>query len=331
VRLMFLFIAKRLLWMIPSLLVISILSFVLIRLPPGDFVTNYIATLAASNEIVDQNTAADLRARFGLDQPMIVQYWRWISSIVFRGDFGFSFEWQQPVGDLIWERMGLTLLLTLSTLLVTWAIALPVGVYSAVKKYSLGDYLATFFSFLGLAVPSFLLALVLMYVAAMKFGQDVGGLFSEEYLTAPWSFGKALDLLSHIWIAVVILAVSGTASLIRIMRANMLDELGKPYVTTARAKGLSEFRLLVKYPVRLALNPFISTIAWLLPNLVSGSIIVAIVLNLPTAGPLLLQSLMSQDMYLAGAFVLLICALTLVGTLISDVLLALADPRIRLD
>jgi peptide/nickel transport system permease protein len=328
---MFLFIAKRLLWMIPSLLVISILSFVLIRLPPGDFVTNYIATLAASNEIVDQNTAADLRARFGLDQPMIVQYWRWISSIVFRGDFGFSFEWQQPVGDLIWERMGLTLLLTLSTLLVTWAIALPVGVYSAVKKYSLGDYLATFFSFLGLAVPSFLLALVLMYVAAMKFGQDVGGLFSEEYLTAPWSFGKALDLLSHIWIAVVILAVSGTASLIRIMRANMLDELGKPYVTTARAKGLSEFRLLVKYPVRLALNPFISTIAWLLPNLVSGSIIVAIVLNLPTAGPLLLQSLMSQDMYLAGAFVLLICALTLVGTLISDVLLALADPRIRLD
>lgn len=328
---MFLFIAKRLLWMIPSLLVISILSFVLIRLPPGDFVTNYIATLAASNEIVDQNTAADLRARFGLDQPMIVQYWRWISSIVFRGDFGFSFEWQQPVGDLIWERMGLTLLLTLSTLLVTWAIALPVGVYSAVKKYSLGDYLATFFSFLGLAVPSFLLALVLMYVAAMKFGQDVGGLFSEEYLTAPWSFGKALDLMSHIWIAVVILAVSGTASLIRIMRANMLDELGKPYVTTARAKGLSEFRLLVKYPVRLALNPFISTIAWLLPNLVSGSIIVAIVLNLPTAGPLLLQSLMSQDMYLAGAFVLLICALTLVGTLISDVLLALADPRIRLD
>jgi peptide/nickel transport system permease protein len=328
---MFLFIAKRLLWMIPSLLVISILSFVLIRLPPGDFVTNYIATLAASNEIVDQNTAADLRARFGLDQPMIVQYWRWISSIVFRGDFGFSFEWQQPVGDLIWERMGLTLLLTFSTLLVTWAIALPIGVYSAVKKYSLGDYLATFFSFLGLAVPSFLLALVLMYVAAMKFGQDVGGLFSQEYLTAPWSFGKALDLLSHIWIAVVILAVSGTASLIRIMRANMLDELGKPYVTTARAKGLSEFRLLVKYPVRLALNPFISTIAWLLPNLVSGSIIVAIVLNLPTAGPLLLQSLMSQDMYLAGAFVLLICALTLVGTLISDVLLALADPRIRLD
>jgi len=325
------FIVRRMLWMIPSLLVISVMAFVLIRLPPGDFVTNYIATLAASNEVVDQNTAAELRARFGLDQPLIVQYWKWISGIVFRGDFGFSFEWQQPVGDLIWERMGLTLLLTFSTLLVTWGIALPVGVYSAVKKYSIGDYIATFFSFLGLAVPSFLLALVLMYVAAMKFGQDVGGLFSEQYMTAPWSVAKMLDLLSHIWIAVIILAVSGTASLIRIMRANMLDELSKPYVTTARAKGLSELRLLFRYPVRIALNPFISTIAWLLPNLVSGSVIVAIVLNLPTAGPLLLQSLMSQDMYLAGAFVLLICALTLVGTLVSDVLLALVDPRIRLE
>ena len=325
------FIVRRLLWMIPSLLVISVMAFVLIRLPPGDFVTNYIATLAASNEVVDQNTAAELRARFGLDQPLVVQYWKWISGIVLRGDFGFSFEWQQPVGDLIWERMGLTLLLTFSTLLVTWGIALPVGVYSAVKKYSIGDYVATFFSFLGLAVPSFLLALVLMYVAAMKFGQDVGGLFSEQYMTAPWSIGKVLDLLSHIWIAVIILAVSGTASLIRIMRANMLDELSKPYVTTARAKGLSELRLLFRYPVRIALNPFISTIAWLLPNLVSGSVIVAIVLNLPTAGPLLLQSLMSQDMYLAGAFVLLICALTLVGTLVSDVLLALVDPRIRLE
>jgi peptide/nickel transport system permease protein len=325
------FIAKRLAWMVPSLIVISFLAFVLIRLPPGDFVTNYIATLAASNEVIDQNTAADLRARFGLDQPFLVQYWRWISGIMFRGDFGFSFEWQQPVSDLIWERMGLTLLLTFSALLLTWAVALPLGVYSAVRKYSFGDYAATLFSFLGLAIPSFLLALVLMYVAAMEFGQDVGGLFSQEYMAAPWSLAKTADLLAHLWIPVVILGVSGTASLIRIMRANLLDELHKPYVTTARAKGLSEFRLLVKYPVRLALNPFVSTIGWLLPNLVSGSIIVAIVLNLPTAGPLLLQSLMSQDMYLAGAFVLLICSLTLVGTLISDILLALIDPRIRLE
>lgn len=325
------FIVKRLFWMLPFLIAISFLSFVLIQLPPGDFVTSYIATLAASNEIVDRNTAADLRNRFGLDQPMVVQYWKWLSNIVLHGDFGLSFEWQQPVGDLIWERMALTLVLTFSALLLTWGIALPVGVFSAVKKYSIADYLVTGLSFLGLAIPSFLLALVLMYVAAVKFGQDVGGLFSEQYLTAPWSVAKTIDLLQHLWIPVAILAVSGTASLIRVMRANMLDELHKPYVTTARAKGLSEFTLLVKYPLRLALNPFISTIAWLLPNLVSGSIIVAIVLSLPTAGPLLLQSLMSQDMYLAGAFILLICTLTVFGTLVSDILLALVDPRIRLE
>jgi peptide/nickel transport system permease protein len=317
--------------MIPSLFVISFLAFVLIQLPPGDYVTTYIATLAASNEVVDQNQAADLRQRFGLDQPMIVQYWKWITGILLRGDFGLSFEWQQPVSELIWERMALTLVLTFSTLLATWGIALPVGIYSAVRKYSIGDYVATFFSFLGLAIPSFLLALVLMYLAAVEWGQEVGGLFSEKYQTAPWSLGKVLDLLTHLWIPVIILAVSGTASLIRVMRANMLDELNRAYVTTARAKGLSEFRLLMKYPVRLALNPFISTIAWLLPNLVSGSIIVAIVLSLPTAGPLLLQSLMAQDMYLAGAFILLICALTLIGSLISDILLALVDPRIRLE
>ena len=328
---MFVFIVKRMLWMLPFLLAISFLSFVLIQLPPGDYVTTYIATLAASNEVVDQATAADLRNRFGLDQPMIIQYWKWISNIVLHGDFGLSFEWQQPVGDLIWERMALTLLLTFSTLLVTWGIALPIGVFSAVKKYSIGDYVVTFLSFLGLAVPSFLLALVLMYVAAVECGQNVGGLFSDQYLTAPWSMAKVVDLMQHLWIPVIILAVSGTASLIRVMRANMLDELNRPYVTTARAKGLSEFTLLVKYPMRMALNPFISTIAWLLPNLVSGSIIVAIVLSLPTAGPLLLQSLMSQDMYLAGAFILLICVLTVTGSLISDILLALVDPRIRLE
>ncbi len=325
------FILTRILWMLPFLIAISFIAFVLIQLPPGDYVTTYIATLAASNEVVDQNTAADLRNRFGLDQPMIVQYFKWITNILFYGDFGLSFEWQQPVSELIWERMALTLILTFSTLLLTWGIALPVGVFSAVKKYSIGDYFVTFISFLGLAVPSFLLALVLMYIAAVEFGQSVGGLFSDQYQNAPWSWDKFVDFLQHLWIPVIILAVSGTASLIRVMRANMLDELHRPYVTTARAKGLSEFTLLVKYPMRLALNPFISTIAWLLPNLVSGSIIVAIVLSLPTAGPLLLQSLMSQDMYLAGAFILLICALTVIGSLISDILLALVDPRIRLE
>ncbi|MDR6293155.1 peptide/nickel transport system permease protein [Inquilinus ginsengisoli] len=325
------FIAKRLLWMVPALFAVSFLAFVLIQLPPGDFVTSYIATLAASNEIVDQNAAAALRERFGLNDPMLWQYAKWITGIITRGDFGLSFEWQQPVSDLIWERMALTLVLTLATLIATWAIALPIGVYSAVRKYSIGDYIVTIISFAGLAIPSFLLALVLMYVAAIEFGQDVSGLFSPAYEKAPWSIAKTIDLLQHLWIPVLILAVSGTASLIRVMRANMLDEIHKPYVTTARAKGLSEFQLLLKYPMRVALNPFISTLAWLLPNLVSGSIVVAIVLNLPTAAPLLLQSLMAQDMYLAGAFVLLICALTLIGSLISDILLALVDPRIRLE
>ncbi|GGD94488.1 ABC transporter permease [Rhizobium anhuiense] len=328
---MLIFIAKRFLWMIPSLFAVSFLAFVLIQLPPGDYVTTYIATLAASNEIVDQNTAAQLRERFGLGDPMLVQYFKWIWGILSRGDFGISFEWQQPVSDLIWERMALTLVLALSTLIATWAIALPIGVFSAVRKYSIGDYFFTAFTFFGLAVPSFLLALVLMYIAAVEFGQDVGGLFSPEYENASWSFAKMVDLFSHLWLPVIILAVSSTASLIRVMRANMLDELPKPYVTTARAKGLSEFRLLMKYPLMIALNPFISTIAWLLPNLISGSVVVAIVLNLPTAAPLLLQALMAQDMYLAGAFVLLICALTLIGSLISDILLALVDPRIRLE
>jgi len=325
------FIAKRLLWMLPFLVAISFLSFVLIQLPPGDYVTTYIATLAASNEQIDQNTAADLRNRFGLDQPMIVQYWKWLSAIVFHGDFGLSFEWQQPVGDLIWERMALTLLLTFSALLVTWGIALPVGVFSAVKKYSIADYVVTFVSFVGLAVPSFLLALVLMYVAAVKFGQSVGGLFSEQYLTAPWSVDKTIDLLQHLWIPVVILAVSGTASLIRVMRANLLDELNKPYVMTARAKGLSEWRVVMRYPVRLAFNPLISTIGWYLPLLFSGSLIVATVMNLPNIGPLLLRALVNQDMYLAGGILLIYSFLTVVGTLLSDVALALIDPRIRVE
>ncbi len=325
------YILRRVLWMIPSLAAVSFLAFFLIQLPPGDYVTTYVATLAASNEIVDQRTAAELRERFGLNQPFIVQYWLWISGILFRGDFGLSFEWQQPVSGLIWERMGLTLLLTTSTLVLTWAIALPIGVLSAVKQYSLADYVFTFIAFLGLAIPSFLLALVLMYVAVVYLGQDVSGLFSEAYQTAPWSLAKVQDLLAHLWVPVTILAVNGTAGLIRIMRANMLDELHRPYVVTARAKGLSEFWLLVKYPVRLAINPLVSTIGWMLPQLISGATIVAVVMSLPIAGPLLLQALLAQDMYLAGAFLLLMCTLTLVGMLLSDILLALIDPRIRFD
>jgi peptide/nickel transport system permease protein len=257
-----------------------------------------------------------------------VQYWRWISGVLV-GDFGISFEWQQPVSNLIWERMALSVTLALSTLLFTWAVAFPIGIYSAVRKYSVGDYIVTGVGFIGLAMPSFLVALVLMYIAVVYFGTDVSGLFSPEYEKAPWSWAKVGDLLSHLWIPVMILGLSSTASLTRIMRANLLDELHKPYVTTARAKGLSEFRLLIKYPVRLALNPFVSTIGWAFPQLISGAVITAFVLSLPTSGPLLLQALLAQDMYLAGAFILLLCCLSVVGMLISDILLAFVDPRIK--
>jgi peptide/nickel transport system permease protein len=322
------FIARRLAGMIPFIFLVSITVFVLIKIPPGDFVSNYAASLAASGETVDDSMLADMRKRYGLDRPLPVQYWRWISGVA-QGDFGYSFKWQQPVASLIGERMGLTLVLSLATLLFTWAIALPIGVYSAVRRYTFGDYVVTLLGFVGLAVPSFLLALVLMYVGVTVFHQDLGGLFSPQYVDAPWSFGRARDLAAHLWIPMIILGASGAASLIRIMRANLIDQLHQPYVDTARAKGLSEFTLLVRYPIRVALNPFVSTIGWVLPHLVSGSVIISIVLNLPTAGPMLLQALLSQDQYLAGAFLLLLCSLTVIGTLISDILLALLDPRIR--
>lgn len=322
------FIFRRLLGMGPFLLLVSISVFMLIKLTPGDFVQNYAAALAASGETVDDAMLAAMRQRYGLDQPLIVQYWDWISGVV-RGDFGYSFQWQQPVVNLIGERMGLTLVLSVSTLLFTWAVALPIGVYSAVRRYSFGDYFFTLLGFIGLAVPGFLLGLVLMYVGVSVFHSDVGGLFSPPFIDAPWSLARVRDLMAHLWIPMVILGTSGAASLIRIMRANLLDQLHQPYVDTARAKGLSEFTLLVRYPIRVALNPFVSTIGWVLPNLVSGSVILSIVLNLPTAGPLLLQALLGQDQYLAGAFLLLMCTLTVVGTLISDILLALLDPRIR--
>ncbi len=322
------YLLRRLLWAIPFLFGVSMVAFALIQAPPGDYLTTYLARLAASNETLDALAVENLRIRFGLDQPIWVQYFKWIGNVL-RGDFGLSFEWRQPVSDLIWERMGLTLLLTMATLLLTWAIAFPIGIYSAVRKYTLGDYVATTIGFIGLATPNFLLALILMYIGVVHFGTSVGGLFSPEYANAPWSWAKVGDLLAHIWLPMVVLGTSAAASLMRIMRANMLDELSKPYVETARAKGLSEWRLILKYPVRVALNPFVSTIGWVLPNLVSGSVVVAIVLSLPTAGPLMLQALLAQDMYLAGAFVLLLSALTVVGMLISDVLLVLLDPRIR--
>jgi peptide/nickel transport system permease protein len=322
------YIVRRIAWSIPFLFVVSLIAFALIQAPPGDYITTFAATLAASGDQIDQARLDALRERYGLDQPFLVQYWRWISGVL-QGDFGVSFEWQQPVSNLIWERMALSVTLALSTLLFTWAVAFPIGIYSAVRKYSIGDYVVTGIGFIGLAMPSFLVALLLMYFAVVWLGADVSGLFSEEYEKAPWSWAKVGDLLAHLWVPVLILGFGSTASLTRIMRANLLDELHKPYVTTARAKGLSELRLLLKYPVRLALNPFVSTLGWAFPQLISGAVITAFVLSLPTSGPLLLQALLAQDMYLAGAFILLLCCLSVAGMLVSDILLALIDPRIR--
>ncbi len=323
-------IIRRLFWMIPFLAATSLLTFALIQAPPGDYLTTYVARLAESNETIDETTIANVRARFGLDQPFHIQYLRWVGGML-QGDFGVSFEWQQPVSGLIWERMGLTLILSFATLIFTWGLALPIGIYSAVRKYSVGDYIITTLGFIGLATPNFLTALILMYIGVVHLGLDIGGLFSDQYKSAPWSLAKVGDLISHLWLPMAILGMSSTASLIRIMRANLLDELPKPYVVTARAKGVPEWKLILKYPVRVALNPFISTIGWVLPQLVSGAVVTAIVLNLPLSGPLMLQALMSQDMYLAGAFVMMLCSLTVLGMLISDLLLAIFDPRVRFE
>ncbi|WP_172294261.1 ABC transporter permease [Pseudoruegeria sp. HB172150] len=323
------FIGRRILQVIPTLIIISIVSFVIIQLPPGDYLDTLAATMAEQGDTIDRELMAALEKRYGLGDPVYVQYWKWITGIVTRGDFGMSFEWGRPVSQLIWDRFWFTLIISISTLLFIWAVALPIGVYSAVRKYSIGDYIATLFGFIGLAIPNFLMALVLMYWSFKYFGQSVGGLFSPEYVSAEWSWGKFVDLLGHLWIPVIIIGTAGTAELIRVMRANLLDELSKPYVETARSKGLTERRLLIKYPVRVALNPFVSTLGWILPAIISADAVTSVVLSLPTTGPLLLRSLLAQDMYLAGSFIMLVSVLTVIGTLISDIMLAWLDPRIR--
>jgi len=323
------YILKRIAGMVPAMFAISILAFVVIQLPPGDYVSTYAAQIAQSGERVDSAVLTNLRERYGLGENMAVQYVKWIGGIL-QGDFGESFEWRQPVTELIWGRMGMTALISLLTLVVMWLISLPIGIYSAARQYSLVDYLATAFAFLAMATPNFLLAILLLYVSTMWFGVSVGGLFSPAFENAPFSLAKLWDFATHAWIPIFVLGTAGTASLIRIMRANLLDELNKPYVEAARAKGLPEGRLILSYPTRVALNPFISTVGWVLPALISGELVVSTVLNLPTAGPLLLQALKSQDMYLAGAFILLSGGLVLIGTLVSDILLAISDPRIRL-
>jgi peptide/nickel transport system permease protein len=322
------FILHRFLAMLLTLFAVSFVAFAIIQLPPGDFLTSYMANLAAQGDQVDPRAIENLRQQYGLGEPYLVQYWKWFTGIL-QGDFGQSFEWKRPVWELIWGRIGNSLLIEGMAVIAMWLIALPIGIYAAVRKYSLGDYLATIGGFIGLAIPNFLFALILMYLSFVWFGRTIGGLFSPGFENAHWSLPRIWDFLQHAWIPVLVLATAGTAELIRVLRANLLDELKKPYVTTARSKGLPEWRVILKYPVRMALNPLISTIGWLLPALVSGSVIVSVVMNLPTAGPMLLRSLTTQDMYLAGAIILLLSVLTVIGTLISDILLAWIDPRIR--
>ena len=316
--------------MIPTIILISIISFWIIQLPPGDYMNTIIAEAQEAGELIDQASIKEMRESYGLDKPFIVQYWKWISGIIFRGDFGFSFEWNKKVSLLIKERMGLTLVVSLCSLLFTYIVAIPIGIYSATHQYSLGDYLTSFIGFIGLATPNFLLGIIMMYFSYVWFDNLLIGLFSVEYIGAPWSFGKFLDLMKHMLIPVVVIGTAGTCSLIRVMRGQLLDEIRKQYVVTARAKGVGETKLLFKYPVRAALNPIVSTLGWSLTSIFSGSTITAIVLNLPTQGPLMYGALLSQDMYLAGGFLFIITTLTVIGTLISDILLALLDPRIRL-
>ena len=324
------YIGRRALLGVFTVWAISVLAFVIIQLPPGDYITSYIAQMSASGGAVSEEEAEALRQEYGLDKPMLVQYFRWMRQVL-QGRFGMALEWTRPVSEVIGDRLMLTMVVSVAAILLTWLLALPIGIYSAVRQYSVGDYVATFIGFIGLAVPSFMLALVLMYLGFRYFNMSIGGLFSDEFVEAPWSLAKTWDLIKHLPLPALILGLAGTAQLIRIMRANLLDELRKPYVMTARARGVSERRVILKYPVRVALNPFASTVGYLLPYVVSGSIIVSLVLSLPTVGPLLLKALVAQDMFLAGTIVLLLGVMTVIGTLVSDVLLVWIDPRIRIE
>jgi peptide/nickel transport system permease protein len=308
----------------------TIVSFAIIVLPPGDYLSSYVANLQAQGEQVSEDQIAALERAYGLGQPIHVQYWKWVSNIVTDGNLGRSFAWREPVSELILDRLPATLLVSLGSTLLVYALAIPIGVFSAVKQYSIGDYIATFIGFIGIAVPNFLLALIAMLYFYKTFGVSIGGLYSQDMQTAPWSWEKFLDLLIHLPVPLIVIGVAGTASIIRVMRATLLDELNKPYVETARAKGVSEWRLVLKYPVRVALNPIASTIGWLLPAMFSGATITAIVLNLPTVGPLLLESLLTEDMFLAAGILLILTALTIIGTFISDLVLMWLDPRIRM-
>ena len=325
------YIGKRFCIMVVSIFAMTIVAFALIELPPGDYVSMMISQLQMSGETVDEARVESLKAQYGYDKPIYVRYGIWMKNIITKGDFGQSFQWKDSVSNIIAERLPYTVLMSITTLLITYLIAIPIGVYSAIKKYSIGDYIVTILGFIGIAVPGFLLALIMMYYMYTIFGVSPGGLFSPEFQDVPWSFAKILDLLKHMIVPIVVTGTAGTASLIRTLRATLLDELTRDYVDTARVKGMSESKLTVKYPVRIAMNPMISTIGWLLPAIVSGETVVSIVLNLPTMGPVLFTALKSQDIYLAGGIVLMLTLLTIIGTFISDIILAYSDPRIRFD
>ncbi|MCG8693393.1 MAG: ABC transporter permease [Minwuiales bacterium] len=324
------YVIQRLLIMIPTLIAISAIVFILIQLPPGDYLDSYIAELQSQGEKVDPKKIKFLREQYGFDKPLIEQYFVWAIGML-QGDFGYSFEYGLPVTDVVGDRVFLTFLVSVTTIAFAWIVSFPIGVYSATHQYSWGDYGLTFLGFLGLATPNFLLALVLLYFANVVFGTSIGGLMDPEYIDQPWSFDKVLSVLEHLWIPVVVIGTAGTAEMIRRVRANLLDELQKQYVITARAKGLAPTKVILKYPLRVALNFFVSDVGSLLPGVISGSAIVSVVLSLPTTGPMLLESLRSQDMYLAGSFLMLLATLTVIGVLISDLALAALDPRIRLE
>ncbi len=324
------YLIKRVITMVMTLVVISALVFIIIKLPPGDYLTTYIEELKAQGENVDQSRIDFLRKRYGLDLPGWQQYLNWATGLL-RGDLGWSFEYDQPVSQVVGETLFLTIILKLATVFFIYAVAFPIGVYSATHQYSWADHGLTFLGFLGIAVPNFLFALVILYAANVWFGTSIGGLMDPSYIDKPWTWGKFGSLLEHLWAPVLVIGITGTAGMIRRLRANLLDELQKQYVTTARAKGMPERRLLLRYPMRVALNPFIADVGSLLPQLVSGAVIVSVVMSLPTSGPLLLSALQSQDTYLAGSFLMFLATLTVVGMFISDVALAILDPRIRLE
>lgn len=324
------YILRRLLTMLPILVAVSIVTFVLIQLPPGDYLTTFIASQAQAGEDVGMDQIEQYRKMYGLDQPIYIQYLKWVTGML-QGDLGFSMMFKRPVKELIWDRLGLTTLIAVLSMVAAWLISLPIGIYSAVKQNGMVDYLASFFGLIGMATPPFLIALILVTMANRYLGLSLGGLFSEEYQVAPWSWGKVLDMCKHLWLPVLILAVGAMGGMLRTVRANLLDQLQMPYVDTARSKGMPEWRVILKYPVRIAINPLISTIGWMFPSMISAAVIVDVVLSLPTTGPLMLKALLAQDMHLAGALVMMLAVLTMLGTIISDILLAWVDPRIRFE